>query len=189
MSNPKKILRPDSESMTLAEVALQYVGKTEIRGNMGFHDKDFERRMREVGFQTKHPWCAYFAELVAKEWAGKKDRPDIQKMIAKYFSGSSTRTMRQMEEAMLAGKKIGISKTPIANSIAIFRYGNKWQGHTGVIIDVKPEKGRFYLAEGNTNDKGGREGYIVAKKSRKIDSPYTSRGLNFIGCFWFPLAK
>lgn len=42
-----------------------------------------------------------------------------------------------------------------------------WSGHAGIVIEKHPTY--FITVEGNTNNTGGREGYIVAKKSRKYN--------------------
>lgn len=156
----------------VSEIALSYVGKTETPNNSGFTDKAFEKKMQEVGWLKTQAWCAYLAELICKEaYAGNKDKVAVYNKI---FSGSSTQTYQNADIAGLT------SKTPVVGSIAIFRYGNGWQGHTAVVTEVV-DKTTFKTVEGNTNDKGGREGYIVSKKTRKIGLPYTAKGLNLIG--------
>ena len=37
---------------TVIEVAKSYIGQKEIKGNKGFEDKVFEKRMKAVGFQS-----------------------------------------------------------------------------------------------------------------------------------------
>ena len=50
--------------------------------------------------------------------------------------------------------------------MAVWRLGNGWQGHIGIVIDV--HQGKFSTIEGNTNDKGGREGYIVTICKQRV---------------------
>lgn len=175
--------------MTLSEVAKQYIGKTEKPNNSGFNDATFEKKMRDVGFVTGHAWCAYFAELCVIEWAKAIKRPDIVKVATQIFSGSSTATFKNADLYAQAnpGGVVKISKTPLANSIAIYRYGNGWQGHTAICTGADATKDGFpiYNIEGNTNDQGGREGYIVARKTRKHKAPYSAKGLNIVGYIQF----
>ncbi|MDM1033820.1 CHAP domain-containing protein [Myroides odoratimimus] len=57
--------------------------------------------------------------------------------------------------------------TPQPGDIFIMDFG-KGQGHTGIVIEVQGDS--IVSIEGNTNDEASREGYIVAKKKRKISS-------------------
>jgi hypothetical protein len=176
----------DISAPSLATVAAKYIGKTEKPGNAGFKDANFEKVMKEVGFVKGHAWCAYFAELACREWARGKKRKDIEKLVSKYFSGGSTKTFKNMELATEGSIKI--SKKPVANSVVIFRYGNGWQGHTAIVESVDSKTKTMTCIEGNTNDKGGREGYIVARRKRKYNAPYASKGLNIVGYFYFSLS-
>lgn len=157
----------------IAEVAKKYLGQTEKPNNAGFTDSEFERRMRKVGFQTGQAWCCYFAELVCKEAL-----PDEYELLDKNFAPSATATFKNFD---LLGET---TKKPNIGSLAVWRYGLGWQGHIGIvskIIDVDT----FFCIEGNTNDKGGREGYIVAERERKLNAPFSQKGLNLIGFIHF----
>jgi hypothetical protein len=171
--------------MTLSEVAKQYIGKTEKPNNSGFNDVTFEKKMRDVGFVTGHAWCAYFAELCVIEWAKAIKRPDIVKAATQIFSGSSTATYKNADLYAQANSNgcIRVGKKHTPNSIAIYRYGNGWQGHTVIVESTKSVPPRLIARniEGNTNDVGGREGYIVAVKNRNNLAPFSAKGLNFVG--------
>lgn len=41
-------------SHKIASTALQYLGKKEVPGNMGFTDPQFEKKMYDVGFQKTY---------------------------------------------------------------------------------------------------------------------------------------
>jgi hypothetical protein len=173
--------------MTLAEVANQYIGKTETPNNSGFKDANFEKRMKEVGWLKGQAWCAYFAELCVIEWAKANKRSDIVKVATQIFSGSSTKTFKNADLYAKANPDgiVKVSAKPIPNSVAIYRYGNGWQGHTTICTSVDSIKSTTSNVEGNTNDVGGREGYIVARKTRKTNAPYTAKGLNIVGYIQF----
>lgn len=154
-------------------IALSYVGKTEVPGNMGFNDKIFQKKLEEVGWEKTFAWCSYFAELVYKEACLDAT---IKKLLTKLFSGSATTTYKNFD---LDGTfKTGLLPKP--GSLAIYRHGIGWQGHAAICIDA--DNGTtFPTVEGNTNDKGGREGYIVARKNRYIKKPFLPKGLNLVG--------
>jgi hypothetical protein len=157
------------ELKDLAKVATKYIGKTETPNNSGFSDKEFQKRMEQVGWSIGQSWCAYFTELCAIEAF-----PSLKDELTKLFSASATATWKNFQ----IDKKTSI--TPKVGSLAVWRYGNGWQGHIGVVSKIVDDK-TFESIEGNTNDKGGREGYIVTPRTRKIGSKYSSAGLNLIG--------
>lgn len=132
---------------------------------------------------------AYFAELCVIEWAKAIKRPDIAKVATQIFSGSSTATFKNADLYAKANPNgvVKISKMPLANSVAIYRYGYGWQGHTAIVQSVAsvPPAMRVTNIEGNTNDVGGREGYIVARKTRNHYAPNSEKGLNIVGYIQF----
>lgn len=146
--------------MNAFEVASKYIGQTEKPGNMGFNDAEFEKKMKAVGFQPSHAWCAYFAELVFKETFPQKAHE-----LDKLFSASAVQTYRNFEKA---GYIVG--HVPREGYLCIWQTQKngvpQMTGHAGIVGPVK-EDWIFESIEGNTNDGGGREGYIVAKRTRK----------------------
>lgn len=163
----------------IAKLALAYVGKTEKSNNSGFNDPLFEKRMQAVGWSKGQAWCSYFSELVWKEaYAADKSTVD---QLDKLFSGSATETFRKFD----VSKKFSVGKEPKVGAVVIWRHGTGWQGHAGIVVDLIDENS-FFSVEGNTNDKGGREGYIVSKKRRLISQPIKADGLNLVG-FIYPV--
>ena len=153
----------------LKEVAEKYIGQTEISGNKGFNDKKFEKKLKEVGWDVGLAWCSFFAEACAKE-----AYPEKVKELDKLFSGSATATYKNFE---LAGYKV--SQTPEVGNLAVWRYGNTWKGHIGIVVETTDTN--YKTVEGNTNDGKGRECYIVAKHSHSLFAPLQPAGLNLIG--------
>lgn len=147
----------------ILDIATKYVGQEEIRGNLGFKDERFQELMEIVGWQRTHAWCAYFTELVWTLAYGNQNSI-IQAELEKLFSGSAVKTLSNFQKA----KDWTVSKNPVIGSVAIWQKFNNanphWSGHAGIVID-RTEMG-FTCVEGNTNSKGGREGYEVAIKDR-----------------------
>lgn len=156
----------------IVKVALSYVGKRETPNNSGFTDKDFEKRMKDVGWEKSLSWCSFFCELV---WKEAYNNPVVNKELDKFFSGSATTTYKNFD---LSGTW-KTSQKPVKGALAVWRYANGWKGHIGIVTEVGD--GSFKTVEGNTNSEGGREGIEVAKKNRKIGEPYKEKGLNLIG--------
>lgn len=158
--------------MKAALIAQKYIGKTEISGNNGFHDPDFESKMKLVGWKQGEAWCAYFTEMVFKE-AFPEKVADLNRL----FSASAVQTYQNFVANGYVGKSI-----PQAGDLVIWRMykGGKpqWQGHAGIVLEATNPT-TFKSIEGNTNDGGGREGYIVATKTRETTKK--TNGLNVMG--------
>lgn len=143
------------------QIAEKYIGITEKPGNMGFNDADFERRMQDVGFQKGHAWCCYWAELVFKE-----AYPEKFSRIDELFSGSTVQTFRNFRDAAYI-----IGNIPQLDTLVIWQSHKNGKpqptGHAAIVSKVI-STWEFESIEGNTNASGGREGFEVARKSRKV---------------------
>lgn len=157
----------------IKSIAESYLGQMEISGNRGFVDKNFERKMRSVGFYTGAPWCLFFCRLVWKEAGVKISR----------ISGSSLKTME------MATRDKNWHTAPKVGAIAIFRtFSNgkpQSNGHGAIVVSVGD--GVYSTVDGNTTDKGGREGIMVAVRNRHLnaDSWKKNNGLRLMG-FVYP---
>src|SRR5690606_30887270 len=124
-----------------------------------------------VGFYKGAPWCLFFARLVWKE-AGQ----DISKISASSYTCVKNNTDNW-------------HSTPIVGAIAIYwTYKNgKYQGngHGCVVTEVNSAK-EYTTVDGNTTDKGGREGIMVAIRHRHLNKEsWTKDGLQLKG-FIYP---
>lgn len=160
---------------SIVSYAFEYLGQEEIKGNMGFKDPVFNDKMNSVGMVDGYAWCCLFTELCWVE-AYKEFNPEVLPLLAKEFTAGTVRTFRHF-------KSLGwTSKTPEAGDIVIwqsYKSGRaKTSGHAAIVIEVNDNS--LKTIEGNTNDKGGREGYIVAEKNRTIDFD-NDNGLRMLG--------
>ncbi len=156
-------------NIKIAQTAKTYIGQTEKPLNSGFTSDSFEKKMKAVGWQKKQAWCSYFCELVCKE-----AMPELTQILDKLFSASATETWKNFDIAQMT------SETPKIGSLAVWRFGNGWSGHIGIVSQVI-DLNNFVTIEGNTNDGGSREGYIVCEKKRKMNKVFQPKGLNLIG--------
>lgn len=160
---------------SIVSYAFEYLGQEEIKGNMGFKDPVFNDKMNSVGMIDGYAWCCLFTELCWVE-AYKEFNPEVLPLLAKEFTAGTVRTFRHF-------KSLGwTSKTPEAGDIVIwqsYKGGRaKTSGHAAIVIEVNGKS--LKTIEGNTNDKGGREGYIVAEKNRTINFN-NDNGLRMLG--------
>ena len=159
----------------IVSYADEYIGKQEIKGNMGFKDPEFEEKMKSVGFQDGYAWCCLFAELC---WVEEyRDFNKDSSIINEEFSAGTVRTFRHF-------KSLGwTSKTPEVGDVVIWQTHKdgraKTTGHAAIVVNILTN-GYIETIEGNTNSKGGREGIEVAKKKRKIDFD-NNNGLRILG--------
>jgi hypothetical protein len=161
----------------IAAIAESYVGEMEIPGNKGFKNPEFQKKMLAMGFKISHAWCMYFCELSWKEAYGT--RHSIYPIIDKLISASALSTYYNFSGA----DGWVVDKTPSVGSIMCFKHGldpRKWEGHGCIVTELLADK-KVRSIDGNTNDQGGREGYIVSRKVRSYGSTPTPRGLNFLG--------
>lgn len=159
----------------VVDTAKKYLGQKEIPGNMGFINPDFEKKMVDVGFVDTYAWCSLFMELCVKE-----GNPEFYAAHEKLFSASATTTYKNFD---IAGKT---STTPQIGMGVIWRHGNGWQGHAGIVVAVDLIKGTMDTVEGNSNsDPNNREGVEVSAKTRKIKTPFSAKGLNLVGFLKF----
>lgn len=125
------------------EIARSYVGfqESKVKPNWApWLDALFERAggKRLFGWQSPAPYCIAAAAAcfaAACKELGKK---------FPLFGTASTQTF--FENA----KKLNLTgQTPEIGDIAVFRVGNQWHGHAGIVIAVKPES--VDLIEFNTS--------------------------------------
>ena len=160
---------------SIKSYAFEYLGQEENKGNMGFKDPEFDRKMKEIGMVDGYAWCCLFTELCWVE-AYKEFAPEMLPILKKEFSAGTVRTFRHFKSIKWT------SKVPEEGDIVIWQTYKKGKaqttGHAAVVMEVNGRS--IKTIEGKTNDKGGREGYIVASKNRTIDFK-NDNGLRMLG--------
>lgn len=165
--------------MTRAEkiigIAMSYVGQLEIKPNKGFIDKEFEKKLRQVGYYTGAPWCAFFTKLVYGE--SYYDNKLLHAAVARCCSGGALKTLQNHENDNV----FTVGEEPRPGAIVIWRMGTGTSGHAAIVKSVDLKNNTMETIEGNTNELGSREGDRVAKKLRTITRPFQKNGLNVEG--------
>ncbi len=159
----------------IVSYAFEHLGQEEIKGNQGFKNKEFDEKMDSVGFVDGYAWCCLFTELVWVQ-AYSDFNPEMLSVLEEEFTAGTVRTFRHFKGLDWT------SETPEVGDIVIWQSYKKGKaltsGHAAIVVEIKD--GYIETIEGNTNDKGGREGYIVAKRTRKIDFD-NDNGLRILG--------
>lgn len=150
-------------------IARSYLGQKETANNSGFVDKSFLKKMQAVGWYKGAAWCLFFCRLVWKE-AGI----DISLIHPSAY------------KTWLEADKAGNWHTdPVEGAIAVFRMFKNGvatdKGHGCVVVEVGV--GSYVTVDGNTTDKGGREGIMTAERIRSLnaDSWTKKDGLRLMG--------
>ena len=154
------------QSSKVLEIALTQKGLEEIpRGsNWGVNCKKY---LLSVGIDFPASWCMAFVYWCVEE--AKIRIPDgtggLRNPLVK--TGGVLRQWNEIETQFKQPKcKFQI---PLPGDIFIMDFGSG-HGHTGFVLSVNGD--RIETLEGNSNDDGSREGYMVCSKpgGRKISS-------------------
>ncbi len=150
------------------------VGQTEIAGNAGFTNEEFQNLMREVGWQPGDAWCVFFVKCIWYNMA-----PDFLKdKIQRKVTGSTFTTWENLKN----DPSFQVVDVPKPGDMVIWQDYSGGEptsgGHAGIVKYLGI--GNFTTVEGNTNTTGGSEGYEVAEKTRSFDYD-KNNGLRLIG--------
>lgn len=140
-------------SETVLDIASSQVGEQEepIGSNWG---PVVQAYLASVGITFPAPWCMAFVY-----WCFNEAAKMMSVANPVYKTGG---VMMQ-----LAKSKSKIVKKPQPGDVFIMEFGHGL-GHTGIVESINGNV--VNTIEGNTNDDGSREGYEVARRTRKISS-------------------
>ena len=159
--------------MTLIDIARKDLGKKEKPGNSGFQDKEHEKRLRAVGWAPGWAWCA--CQLEAWAWEAY---PTLKSQIEGLFVPSAVNTFRNLVKAGFETQD-----NPEAGTFVFWQKMKdgtaQWTGHCGVVSKVIDDS-HFVSIEGNTSDKGSRNGDGVYELKRTVN-PEVQNGLKVLG--------
>jgi hypothetical protein len=158
----------------IIETARSYIGQEETVNNSGFKNSWFQNLMVRIGWLKGQSWCAYFAKLAWHEAFTYFD-PDGARLILKYANGSAYQTYQNFARS----REFHVQVNPVPGALVIFRLGNSWQGHEGIVTTISARG--FYFVSGNTSKAGSREGTTVLEKFSALNEAYEPDGLNLTG--------
>ncbi len=134
--------------------AASQVGQHEkpIGSNWGTPVKDY---LASVGITFAASWCMAFIYWCFAKAAKKLNIPNT--------AIKSAGVMDVWDKLKISQKK----STPVIGALFFIDHGSGL-GHTGIV--EKFDDTYIYTIEGNTNDTGSREGYIVCRRKRLIST-------------------
>lgn len=141
---------------------------------MGWADKEFEAKMKKVGWWKTAPWCMFFAKLVWREaYSFFYSDVAVMSIISSNINGSSITSAAKVRKY----KDFEFTLEPQVGAIVIWAK-TKSTGHGGIVTDVKGTT--FTTVEGNTNAAGGNEGDKVSVKVRSTTAKSSLEILGFV---------
>jgi hypothetical protein len=157
--SPAKWTATEAEITTVILTALMEVSVREIKANDSPRIREFQK---VTGNAPPDSWCMSFVQWGLLQVFGKKRFPPLPK------SGSC-------QAVRLAAKKLGwIKNTPKGGAIGLLIDTKRDHAHhTFLVTGPTTNEKKFPTVEGNTNPNGGREGYGVFPRARRIGGTLT----------------
>jgi len=115
------------------------LGIEETGANVGFTDRRFEKRMKEIGWKTGDAWCMFYVKLIYL-----KAHPFHRQKLNTLLNGSVSSSYNNVVND--PNKTLTVSDTPVVGAIVF------WTGHAGLVKSVNKSNGTFKTIEGNTSD-------------------------------------
>lgn len=155
-----------SINQAIVKVAKGYIGIKEISGNKGWKNKDFEKKMKKMGWTSGQAWCMYFVKLVIHE-AYLLIGNDKMAQWALTLNGGVLSSFSKMKSKTV----VHPPTNPQPGFIGIMQHGTSQLGHTFIVDRLGDvDKMEIKTIEGNTNSGGVREGDGVYERTRYTDN-------------------
>ena len=127
---------------------------------MGWKDKAFEAKMKDMGWWQTAPWCMLFVRLVWNEaYKYFYDSVALKAIININLTASSIGSVANIQKY----KDFEFSDKPQVGAVCIWKKTST-TGHGAIVVKVNNNS--FQTVEGNTNSAGSREGDKVLSKTR-----------------------
>lgn len=157
----------------ILDIAESMIGQREKRNNSGFRNRAFERAMKSVGWRKGQAWCAYFVKWVMMEAAKANEASNLARKYARHLSGSVRNSWKKLDDSQhFLTRQWNAGRAPLlapqVGDIVLWRSKqNSAFGHAGIVVEVGD--GYITTIEGNTSEDGGRDGVMVARKTRSLN--------------------
>lgn len=153
----------DNPRANLGKIAAKYIGTKETGDNLAGDSKEllaiFKADNLVINGKTDgYPWCAAFVSFCVQKLF--KTFPHFSGLVAPREASVSRflNIWAKQQNCLIFSSKSELYK-PQAGDIVVFTFS-----HIGIVERV--EGNTITTIEGNTNDAGGREGTLVARKQR-----------------------
>lgn len=142
-------------------------GIQEIPGNMGWEHEEFQRMMRDVGWDFGLAWCMFYVKMIYYKVFGNTE---YGLQIYRDLTGGAVQSLHNCQQSPRWMTDV---RNEVEGAIVIWR--NKphpWHGHAGIVIQAGAGEigSHFITSEGNTNSIGGREGGVVEVGKTRVNN-------------------
>lgn len=169
MNHPTLSSAPAAIALAASHIAQQQLGqKEEPKGSNSGPMVD--KYLASVGLNPGYAWCQAFVYWCYQQAAEATKTKNPMVKTAGVLN-CWNRTKKQTSTAIVISKEELLAKgiKPQAGDQLILLFGNG-TGHTGIVTAVTGTQQSLCMqtVEGNSNGAGGREGYVVISRKRKI---------------------
>ena len=150
--------------------AVTLIGTQEKPNNSGWYDAAFQKEMVAAGWHKGDSWCVYFCKVV---WNKSITNDTVRTLAMKMIVGNSQSTLANFRKDT-SGWFV-LTDSARKGSIVIWQHMKngvpEWSGHAGIVDSVYPAGHKYDWSsiEGNTNNNGSSNGYIVLRKDRRYN--------------------
>jgi hypothetical protein len=156
--------------MTIQEAIIKvssgYIGIKEISGNKGWKNKDYEKKMKDMGWRSGQSWCMYAVKLVLFEAYTLIGDEKMAQWVKTTLNGGVLSSYAKL-------KSKGVTHAPTEakpGMIGIMRNGSSELGHAFIVERIN-SRGDIVTNEGNTDSGTGvREGDGYYRRTRYTTS-------------------
>ena len=178
---PKMEGLPTEEELAeplLVEMTLKYAkdaldaGVKETKENWG---PQIEKYLKAAGLDVPAPWCAAFVNYCAEQAAQVLHIPStLEEVINEaycpsYAAWAEKKGYLVKPKFNSTTKKWEIPSNVVPGALFLVWSGSRGRyAHIGFVESVDFENARFISIEGNSNNTGSREGFMVASNNRMV---------------------
>lgn len=161
--------------------AREFILEKNINDCKDLNEPVFQSKLQELDWDMSFAAAAIFCELVWKISVGRNNLRDWRE-LDRLFSSSPVGTHANFRGC----RKYKTGNVPELGALAVWRRGNSWQGHMGVVSGVAASKEEFSIIEARVLS-GSDGGFLKVeeKSGKRVGLPFKTDKLNLLG-FIYP---
>jgi len=161
--------------------AREFISEKNINDCKDLNEPFFQAKLQEFDWDMSFSAASVFCELVWKISVGRDNLRDWRE-LDRLFSASPVATHANFR----GGRKYKTGNVPEVGALAVWRRGNSWQGHMGIVSVVCEKKEEFSIIEARVLS-GSDGGFLKVeeKTGKRVGLPFKTDKLNLLG-FVYP---
>lgn len=161
--------------------AREFISEKNINDCKDLNEPIFQAKLQELDWDMPFASASVFCELVWKISVGRESLRDWRE-LDRLFSVSPIATHANFRGC----RKYKTGNVPEKGALVIWRRGNSWQGHMGIVSSVSESKEEFDIIEARVLS-GSDGGFLKVEEKfgKKVGLPFKTDKLNLLG-FIYP---